>query len=45
MKAMTGGLAGSTPTSRPDSRANESADDLNDIKSQLAELQEKLSKL
>ena len=41
MKAMTGGLSGSSP----DSRANESADDLNDIKSQLAELQEKLSKL
>ena len=45
MKAMTGGLSGSTPTSRTESSANESSNDLNDIKSQLAELQEKLSKL
>ena len=45
MKAMTGGLSGSTPTSRTERSASESADELNDIKSQLAQLQEKLSKL
>lgn len=45
MKAMTGGLSGSSPASSTESSAGESANDLNDIKSQLAELQEKLSKL
>ena len=45
MKAMTGGLSGSIPASHAEQTASESADELNDIKSQLAELQEKLSKL
>ena len=45
MKGMTGGLSGSTPASHAEQTASESADELNDIKSQLAELQEKLSKL
>ena len=45
MKAMTGGLSGSTPASHAEQTTSESADELNDIKSQLAELQEKLSKL
>ena len=45
MKAMTGGLSASTPVSHAEPTASASADELNDIKSQLAELQEKLSKL
>ena len=45
MKAMTSGLSGSAPASHAEQTARESADELNDIKSQLAELQEKLSKL
>lgn len=50
MKAMTGGLAQgwSAPTSseeEPEAEATEVKDDLDGIKQQLAELQEKLSKL
>ena len=46
LKAMTGGLAGGWPTS-PDTVAEpeEPSEDLDDIKKQLAELQDKLSKL
>ena len=44
MKAMTGGLSGSTTPSAKPSKSQPS-DDLADIKSQLAALQDKLSKL
>lgn len=44
MKAMTGGIATPKPKPSKEEKAADS-DDLNDIKSQLAELQEKLSKL
>jgi polyhydroxyalkanoate synthesis regulator protein len=45
MKAMTGGLAGSPAPSAADPEKTESSEDLSDIKSQLAALQVKLSKL
>jgi polyhydroxyalkanoate synthesis repressor PhaR len=46
MKAMTGGWAGATPKTSPeDAPAPESSEDLEAIKKQLADLQEKLSKL
>ena len=45
MKAMTGGLAGSPAPSAADPKKTESSEDLSDIKSQLAALQVKLSKL
>lgn len=47
MKAMTGGMMpGATPTAAPKSAAqSDQDDDLNDIKAELAALQEKLSKI
>ena len=45
MKAMTGGLAGPPAPNAAESSKTESSDDLSYIKSQLAALQEKLSKL
>jgi polyhydroxyalkanoate synthesis regulator protein len=50
MKAMTGGLAQgwtapSSPKEQPAAEESENKDDLDGIKQQLAELQEKLSKL
>ena len=45
MKAMTGGLSGSPTPNAAESSKTESSDDLSYIKSQLAALQEKLSKL
>ncbi len=46
LKAMTGGLSGNWSAPDPDQeRASEPKEDLDDIKKQLAELQQKLSKL
>lgn len=45
LKAMTGGMSGGWTGGGEDNDSGESDDDLNTIKRQLAELQEKLSKL
>ncbi|WP_298861307.1 polyhydroxyalkanoate synthesis repressor PhaR [uncultured Sulfitobacter sp.] len=45
MKTMTGGWSRSQPSTEPEKPAAESSEDLDAIKRQLAELQEKLSKL
>ena len=44
LKAMTGGMPGAWPTTTSPSKPDDK-EDLGDIKRQLAELQEKLSKL
>ena len=48
MKAMTGGMpwpGGSAPSAEPEQGSSGDSEDLDDIKKQLAELQDKLSKL
>jgi polyhydroxyalkanoate synthesis regulator protein len=45
LKAMTGGMPGAWPGVAKSAPKEEKAEDLGDIKRQLAELQEKLSKL
>ena len=45
MKAMTGGMASGAPSSSEDASQSEGDEGLDDIKKQLAELQDKLSKL
>ena len=46
LKAMTGGMSGAWGTSSPSPQdGSDGGDDLNDIKRELAELQEKLARM